>query len=161
MQKSETAALLAMISAFDGRTPSQAAVEAWHVALTLRLGESVRFEDAKLAVTAHFANSGTWINPSDIGDFVERLRRTRRRCIAVQPPEEGLLDEHGNPVSQDAFVRIQQHRHSMRVRVENGHYLPDPHWLVILEAMKLADSGLNDSATQVWQGIATVHEVEQ
>lgn len=151
MQKSETAALLAMISAFDGRTPSQAAVEAWHGALTLRLGESARLEDAKLAVTTHFANSGAWINPSDVGDFIERLRRTRRRCITVRPPEDGLLDEHGNPVSQEAFQKLEVERVRVTPLIRDGYYQPDPDWQTMSTAMELVDMGDDEGAKLAWQ----------
>lgn len=72
MNRAEVAQLLAMASTYDKRTVGDADVIGWHAIL-----EPVSFEDARLALLAHFGRSTDWMMPAHIVRGVERLHAVR------------------------------------------------------------------------------------
>jgi len=61
-----------MCAAFDNRTPTRIAAEAWAAALA-----DVRLPDAKAAITDHYANTRDWVMPADVRSGVQRIRTDR------------------------------------------------------------------------------------
>lgn len=76
MNRAETARLLTMCAAYDNRTPSEAAVIAWHEALA-----DLAFEDAKTAVVDHYRASREWIMPADVRQRIVEIRRHRLAAL--------------------------------------------------------------------------------
>lgn len=86
MKRSETAILLAKISAFDQRTIGEADVEAW----TEALGSDIPLADALAVVTNHFRTSHERLMPIHIITAVGAVRR-ERLTRAGDPPMPGDL----------------------------------------------------------------------
>lgn len=74
MNRSETAVLLAKVSAFDQRTVGEADVLAWHDVLG-----DLDLADALAAVSGHYRDSTDRIMPADVRRGVRELRAERRR----------------------------------------------------------------------------------
>lgn len=83
MNTADAAEALAMCAAYDNRTPTRIAAEAWAAALP-----DIRVEDVKTAIVDHYGQSREWIMPADIATAV-RVIRARRLADAStpQPPE--------------------------------------------------------------------------
>jgi hypothetical protein len=79
MNKSDVAAILAKISAYDRRTVGEADIEAWAEALTGR----VTVQDALTAVRDHFRESKEWLMPVDVIKRSAEIRRRRVRDAGV------------------------------------------------------------------------------
>lgn len=72
MTKTETARLLAVISAFDRRTVGEAEVEAWYLVVGDLTGE-----DCAHAVREHYARTTDWLMPAHVRAGVRRMRAER------------------------------------------------------------------------------------
>lgn len=81
---SDVATLLAFAAAFDRRTLGEADVLAWHTVLA-----DVDLDDARQAVSAHYADTRDWIMPADIRQRV----RTARSSAAADFQGPGLAAE--------------------------------------------------------------------
>lgn len=91
MKKSEVAAILAKISAYDRRTVGEADIEAWTEALEGR----VTVQDALTAVRDHFRESTSWIMPADVIRLGKLARRERVRAAGTPeiPADLSAADE--------------------------------------------------------------------
>lgn len=72
MTPAQVAELLTFCAAFDRRTIGKADVLAWSPLLT-----TIDFDEAREAVTTHYASSTRWIMPADIRDAVRAAHRNR------------------------------------------------------------------------------------
>jgi hypothetical protein len=72
MQRSEAAKVLTLCAVYDRRTIGETDATEWHNVL-----ESVRFEDATVAVRQYYATTRQWVMPSDVLAGVKRLRAER------------------------------------------------------------------------------------
>lgn len=79
----ETAAVLAMISALDGRKAfGEIDAQAWHAVVG-----DLRFEDCREAVIAHYRDSSHTLMPADLRAGVKKVRKDRiGDKIAPLPP---------------------------------------------------------------------------
>jgi len=81
MERSEAAKVLTLCAVYDNRTIGEAEVIEWHKVLN-----SVRFEDATVAVRQYYAGTRQWVMPSDVLAGVKRLRAERLARITDQVP---------------------------------------------------------------------------
>lgn len=82
MNLTETAALLAYIGELDGRTITDATVEAWNDVL-----KDISLPDAKQAVVTHFHTSpGEWLTIDRILHHVKTIRKQRLSTIGTITP---------------------------------------------------------------------------
>lgn len=106
MKRSEVSKLLTLAAAYDRRTAGEADVEAWFLLLA-----NTDFEDARLAVLAHYADEHRWLMPADI---VKRVRRIRTdRAAAIVGPGQPAEVPDANPDNEAAYrraLREQRHR---------------------------------------------------
>ncbi len=111
MNKSETALLLALASAYDQRTIGDADVLAWFALL-----ESTSFTDAETVVKRHYATKHERVMPVDVLDGVKAIRadRLQRFESRVQPPAELSEPEYRE------WLR------STRLRIADGWVPPEP-----------------------------------
>ncbi len=86
MNKSDVAAILAKISAYDRRTVGEADIEAW----TEALAGQVTVQDALTAVRDHFRESSDWLMPSAVIERARTIRRARVRTIGTPDIPAGL-----------------------------------------------------------------------
>lgn len=85
MNRSQTAALLAMCAAYDQRTIGETDVAAWHAAL-----DDINAEDARRAVIGHYREQTQRIMPADIRRGVRRVRDARLTAASPAQPPPGL-----------------------------------------------------------------------
>ena len=92
----DTIDLLTVVSAYDGRPPSEAQVAAWREA-----GDRAHWSRAEAidAVHAHFAESTNWIMPAHVTAIIRAERRAAPRRIdgstadaATDDSRAGALD---------------------------------------------------------------------
>ena len=99
-----------MCAAYDNRTPTRIAAEAWAAALA-----DVRLPDAKAAITDHYSGSREWIMPADVRVGVQTIRNDR-------------LARHG-PVLPDVdpadVAAYQAERHRLIALIADGD-TPEP-----------------------------------
>jgi Asp-tRNA(Asn)/Glu-tRNA(Gln) amidotransferase A subunit family amidase len=72
VNRQDTALLLGMCAAYDQRTIGDADALAWHEILS-----DLDFEDAKLAVVAHYRTETRRVMPADIRAAVKKIRAER------------------------------------------------------------------------------------
>lgn len=72
MNRTETAALLTLMAAYDRRTLGEEDVLAWHELLS-----GVEFEDAKTVVLDHYRASSQWLDCASVLAGVKQLRSAR------------------------------------------------------------------------------------
>ena len=87
MTKAEVARLLAVAAAFDQRTTSEEDDLAWLAAIG-----DLGFDDARLAVVAHYRNSTERIMPGHIRAGVKQIRADRLARVPVPAPPAELAD---------------------------------------------------------------------
>lgn len=85
MKPSEVAELLTFASAFDRRTIGKADVAAWATVLG-----DIDLDQARQAVSAHYAETRDWVMPSDIR---QRVRKARAAALEDFQYEPGDPDE--------------------------------------------------------------------
>jgi len=81
MERSEAAKVLTLCAVYDRRTIGETDATEWHKVLN-----SVRFEDATMAVRQYYAATRQWVMPSDVLAGVKRLRAERLARITDQVP---------------------------------------------------------------------------
>lgn len=97
MNRQEVTALLALMSARDGRTVGQTEVEAWHEDLG-----RWDFATAREAVHRHYASTRDFARPFDVIKLIRAIRGERLAAAgAITPPPE-LADD---PAAEIAWVR--------------------------------------------------------
>lgn len=121
MLKSETAQLLAIVSAYDNRKVSAEMVEAWHYTIG-----DLDYEPASRAVVEHFRSSTAWIMPAHIIAIVTPPVEAAVYEVASVPPEHSLLqfqasmllsvpvEEFATRIDEDGYLEEIQ----KRVRLE-------------------------------------------
>jgi hypothetical protein len=84
MTKTETAALLTLVAAFDRRTIGEADVEAWHLIVA-----DLEPNDCMEAVRSHYMTETRWLMPADVRTFAKNAERRRegQRRIAEREAE--------------------------------------------------------------------------
>lgn len=112
MKRSEVAALLTMMAAYDRRTIGEADVIAWHAALDGHVTPGI----AREAITRHYRRSSDWLDPARLLTAAREIRR-ERIATAGQPDyppgltyaEElnwraawlrAVLDQHDDPTGE-------------------------------------------------------------
>lgn len=86
MNKSDTAAILAKISAYDRRTVGEADIEAW----TEALDGQITVQDALTAIRDHFRVSSDWLMPNVVIERARKIRKLRVREIGQPDVPAGL-----------------------------------------------------------------------
>src|SRR5450830_1307829 len=99
-----------MCAAFDNRTPTRIAAEAWAAALA-----DVRLPDAKAAITEHYSGTRDWIMPADVRVGVQRIRNER---LAKHGPVLPNIDP-------DDVAAYQAERRRLIAMIADGH-TPEP-----------------------------------
>jgi hypothetical protein len=134
MKRSETAALLTKIAAYDRRTIGEADIEAW----TEALDGLVTLQDSLVAVRNHFRESSEWLMPKEIIDRARKLRQDRLRTAGYPDLPQGLTQ-----AQEREWVRYwQDHLQPEPVEQFGGIYQPRPD---PIEAQRLTDKhfGIN------------------
>jgi len=89
MTPSQIADLLGFCAAFDRRTVGTADALAWHTVLG-----DLDFNEARQAVTEHYATNRDWIMPADIREAVRAVHRDRlERHTEAEPPIGDRCDQ--------------------------------------------------------------------
>lgn len=89
MTKTETAALLTLIAAFDRRTIGEADVEAWHLIVA-----DLEPTDCMAAVRAHYMTETRWLMPADVRAFAEAASRRREGLRRIAEREAEIAAEN-------------------------------------------------------------------
>src|SRR5664280_3784382 len=102
MQRSEAAKVLTLCAVYDRRTIGETDATEWQKVLN-----SVRFEDATVAVRQYYAGTRQWVMPSDVLAGVKRLRAERLARETDRVPA-------GNPDDVAGYLRdLRQTRRQM------------------------------------------------
>lgn len=105
MNPAEVAALLTYASAFDGRRVSAEVATAWAEALDT----ATTLADARQAITAHYAETTTWVMPAHVNVRCREYRRIRaekeaqeldRRALADARAKVGMAEETRQKLNQ-------------------------------------------------------------
>lgn len=108
MNRAEAAILLGIAAAFDRRTVGRADAEAWATAL-----HDVSLDDAKDAVTAHYAATTDYLMPAHIRAIVTAARSERPDSRTV---DAALLVPDADPDDVPAYLEARR----------AGRYRTDP-----------------------------------
>lgn len=89
MNISDVGALLTYIALGDSRTVTKETAAFWYEALR----SDISFDEARSAVSSHFANSTDYLAPAHINAIVTEQRRVRTREVPPVIPPRELADE--------------------------------------------------------------------
>lgn len=87
MNRSDTAKVLAKMTAYDRRTVGLADVAAWHEIIG-----DLDYDDCLAAVRDHYTNSREWCMPADIVKAVKAIRRERLNAVGTLVPNDSPDD---------------------------------------------------------------------
>lgn len=123
MDAADAAEALAMCAAYDNRTPTRIAADAWAATLP-----DIALADAKAAIVGHYTESREWVMPADVR---KRVRAIRDERLASGTAILGIPDADPDDVA--AYIAAQR---EMRHRIASGEEVARPVVALIEQAAR-------------------------